>query len=225
MAGVSAGLVFLPVRLSTCLSRVYIVILGYLHRGNRNGSLVDQVWSALPTVSFTFIIAPYPCNFAPPGVSRRHPSAVVAHDTRPVLNVRDYSLNGYVLISLSTPYYNMYTLLMLAAGRALTMACESQTFPCATCPLVVVTVQDSSTPTVALLAGLRYQCVILPVSIEKAGRYYSITKVAVSHPPSTRLGNCIISSYTQVATPIFGYTAGAMVVLEDCVVSQGDTGS
>lgn len=28
----------------------------------------------------------------------------------------------------------------------------------------------------------------------------------------------------QIATPTFGDTAGAMVVLDSCVVSQGDTG-
>lgn len=31
--------------------------------------------------------------------------------------------------------------------------------------------------------------------------------------------------HAQVATPTFGDTAGAMVVLSDCVVSQGDTGT
>lgn len=29
----------------------------------------------------------------------------------------------------------------------------------------------------------------------------------------------------QVANPTFGYTGGAMVVLNQCVVSQGDTGA
>lgn len=47
-----------------------------------------------------------------------------------------------------------------------------------------------------------------------------LNRVADDQPTPPRL----TLNPNQVATPTFGYTGGAMVVLNQCVVSQGDTG-